>query len=473
LKARNVHTLRQGDQDERQEATDTRILQFPAPHDRANRTFMCTVLFLDIVEYAKKSVSEQLKAKELFNVRFSEAIRDVAVNDRIVLDTGDGAAVNFLGDPEDALFVAMRLAQAFSRTPSDSAPLQLRIGVNLGPVRLVRDINSQPNIIGDGVNVAQRVMSFARPGQVLVSRSYYDTVTQISSEYARLFSYQGSRTDKHVREHEIYEVAAKVDEALELATRRHQARPTGRPALADLTDPGAATSTPAAAPRVGRLIPYIAAAASSLALLAAIAFFTFEPKHELAPVRVTHVAPPRPKPVEPPPVQASSETPPPPVPAPSVESVAKPPEELPKADERKPEVERKPIHKRVRSSTASAAKPTSRPASVDSAASHPAPASDLAAVTNAAIAPPVATTPTAAPKPTTGPTALVTLAVSPWGEVLVDGKATGVSPPMNELELAPGVHRIEIRNGDFKPYQETLELGPNQTIRIKHKFYNR
>jgi hypothetical protein len=44
---------------------------------------------------------------------------------------------------------------------------------------------------------------------------------------------------------------------------------------------------------------------------------------------------------------------------------------------------------------------------------------------------------------------------------------------MTELELTPGAHRIEIRNVDFKPYLETLELEANQTIRIKHKFYNR
>jgi serine/threonine-protein kinase len=69
-----------------------------------------------------------------------------------------------------------------------------------------------------------------------------------------------------------------------------------------------------------------------------------------------------------------------------------------------------------------------------------------------------------------GPTALVMLAISPWGEVLVDGKMVGVSPPMNELELSPGKHRIEVRNGAFKPYRTEVDLGPNETTRIKHKF---
>ena len=82
------------------------------------------------------------------------------------------------------------------------------MGINLGPVRLVKDINGQPNIIGDGINVAQRVMSFARPGQVLVSRSYYEVVSRLSDESSKLFSYEGSRTDKHIREHEVYAVGA-------------------------------------------------------------------------------------------------------------------------------------------------------------------------------------------------------------------------------------------------------------------------
>ena len=49
-------------------------------------------------------------------------------------------------------------------------------------------------------------------------------------------------------------------------------------------------------------------------------------------------------------------------------------------------------------------------------------------------------------------------------------KIHGREPADAELELAPGSHRIEIRNGQFKPYFETLELAPNQTIRIQHKF---
>src|SRR3954468_6040535 len=167
--------------------------------ESSGRTLVCSVLFLDIVEYSKKPVSDQLTLKQEFNRLLSKALEQVPPRDRIILDTGDGAAVTFMGDPEDALFASV--------SARDSAgALAVRLGGNLGPVRLVKDLNGQMNIIGDGINVAQRVMSFARPGQLLVSRSFYEVVSCLSRDYLNLFRHEGSRTDKHVREHEVYSV---------------------------------------------------------------------------------------------------------------------------------------------------------------------------------------------------------------------------------------------------------------------------
>ena len=174
---------------------------------RPNRTFICSVVFIDIVEYTKKSVNDQIRIKERFNILLSEAIKDISVSDRIILDTGDGAAIGFLGDPEDALFVAMSLRDSLKDDQDEAtSDLHVRMGINLGPVKLLKDINNQPNLIGDGINVSQRIMSFAEPGQLLVSRSYYDIVSCLSQEYAKLFQYRGARADKHVREHDIYAV---------------------------------------------------------------------------------------------------------------------------------------------------------------------------------------------------------------------------------------------------------------------------
>ena len=180
--------------------------------ESSSRTLVCSVLFLDIVEYSKKAVADQLHLKQAFNQVLGKALEEVPPRDRIILDTGDGAAVTFMGDPEDALFAAMSVRD-MSATLSPAGMLghggpglPVRMGVNLGPVRLVKDLNGQMNIIGDGINVAQRVMSFARPGQLLVSRSFYEVVSCLSRDYLTLFRHEGSRTDKHVREHEVYSV---------------------------------------------------------------------------------------------------------------------------------------------------------------------------------------------------------------------------------------------------------------------------
>jgi serine/threonine-protein kinase len=68
------------------------------------------------------------------------------------------------------------------------------------------------------------------------------------------------------------------------------------------------------------------------------------------------------------------------------------------------------------------------------------------------------------------PLARLALAVTPWGEVYVDGRKKGVSPPLKEILLAPGRHTIEIRNTTFRPYLETVNLGAAARAKIRHKF---
>ena len=77
------------------------------------------------------------------------------------------------------------------------------------------------------------------------------------------------------------------------------------------------------------------------------------------------------------------------------------------------------------------------------------------------------TAPAAQDLPTDG---AIRLAIAPWGEVLVDGKMAGVSPPLNEVRLPPGKHRIEVRNGEFPPHRQVVEVIAGKNVRIKHKF---
>jgi serine/threonine-protein kinase len=76
----------------------------------------------------------------------------------------------------------------------------------------------------------------------------------------------------------------------------------------------------------------------------------------------------------------------------------------------------------------------------------------------------------ATPAATPAGTGVIAIAVAPWGEVFVDGASAGISPPLTELMLAAGRHRIEIRNGDLPPFVQQIDLAAGDTQKIKPKF---
>jgi class 3 adenylate cyclase len=325
--------------------------------ESSSRTLVCSVLFLDIIEYSKKPVAEQLQLKQAFNRSLATALEQVPQRDRIILDTGDGAAVTFMGDPEDALFAALTVRNMASEVP-------VRLGVNLGPVRLVKDLNGQMNIIGDGINVAQRVMSFARPGQLLVSRSFYEVVSCLSRDYLNLFRHEGSRTDKHVREHEVYSVVGGTPTTRRLAHTESQMLARDGGWLAGSGPLGFRRSALVAAPLAFLLLVGGGVAARSM----------------------------------------------------------------------------------VDAGPASAAK--ARPARIAAVEKKPAAPEKAAPASHGRVE----------------------LAVLPWGEVLIDGKSRGVSPPLRTLEIPPGSHTIELRNTTFPSHVEKVDVKAGEAVRIRHRF---
>jgi class 3 adenylate cyclase len=361
--------------------------------ESSGRTLVCSVLFLDIVEYSKKPVAEQLQLKQAFNAALGRALEEVAPRDRIILDTGDGAAITFLGDPEDALFASVSMRDA-------AQVLGVRAGVNLGPVRLVKDLNGQVNMIGDGINVAQRVMSFARPGQLLVSRSFYEVVSCLSRDYASLFRHEGSRTDKHVRDHEVYSVGVSPSVRRLSDTLSQTGGHGGFGAwLRGIGPLGLRRSALLAAPLLLLIIVTGGVAARSL----------FErPASTPAPQAAAPAAPAVVPPAAPKPATVPEK------PAAAAEKPAAPPKKVVVARAEKKPAERKPV--------------------------------------------------------SAGTPGKLELVVAPWGEVLIDGKSRGVSPPLRVVELSPGAHTIEIRNSTFPAHVQKVQVKPGEAVRIRHRF---
>src|SRR5689334_4753142 len=153
--------------------------------EEASRTLVCSVHFIDIAGYSTLGVGDQIKLMQKFNEVLAGSLADMEARDRVVIDTGDGPAIAFIDDPERAIFAAIAIFDNVGQLP-------VRMGINLGPVYLSKDINGQDNVIGDGINVAQRVMSFANKGELLVSRSFYEVVLLLSGDYASMFQSRGS-----------------------------------------------------------------------------------------------------------------------------------------------------------------------------------------------------------------------------------------------------------------------------------------
>jgi class 3 adenylate cyclase len=393
--------------------------------ESSSRTLVCSVLFLDIAEYTKKAVADQLQIKQVFNQMLSKALEEVPQRDRIILDTGDGAAVTFMGDPEDALFAAMSVrdmartaAPASGTLPDVAGGLPVRLGVNLGPVRLVKDLNGQMNIIGDGINVAQRVMSFARPGQLLVSRSFYEVVSCLSRDYLHMFHHEGSRTDKHVREHEVYSVG-------------------GAPAARRVAE------TASRVPSVSAVAAWFAGGGlfglRRSALLAAPALFFILLGGGVAlgamfDADTSVVAETSTNPTQ---MPSAPRTPTPPLrnlAAIGSANTSGAPNDGRSTPALKKIIERRLAEKQVDKVAAARTDPA-RPA-----------------------------------RPAAGEAGRLELAIAPWGTVFVDGQERGASPPLRVLDIAPGSHTIVIHNGDFAPYVERVVVKSGEATRVRHRF---
>ena len=400
--------------------------------ERGNKTIICSVFFLDIVEYSKKSVAGQISLKERFNAFLSTAIRGVPKNDRIILDTGDGAAISFLGDVEDALRAALSMRSSLLKEEDDiDPPLLVRMGVNLGPVRLVKDINGQPNIVGDGINVAQRVMAFAQPGQILVSRSYYEAVSRLSQDYVGMFHFEGSRTDKHVREHEVYAIGYPGD--LPSARQAAGAKTKFGNALVKFRLSSKACRD-ALVVRKNGLMEYISAefkrASAGKKALYVGSVVTPLLLLLLLVIKLAH------------------------------KTEASPADAAKVADTNS--------HQPV-----DAEKNGAQPASSVEASltKHATTAQDPKSVNRHSQEKAIAHKANEA-KPAGAASGMVALTIKPWGEVYLDDKLVDVSPPLTKLRVPAGSHVIEVRNTTFPVYKQAVKINAGEKISINHKFAN-
>ncbi len=103
--------------------------------------------------------------------------------------------------------------------------------------------------------------------------------------------------------------------------------------------------------------------------------------------------------------------------------------------------------------------PTSPPPAPPAAASAPEPPAGGPGAPRLA-----ASAPTAAMQ---GPTGSLRVVVDPWARVLVDGRYHDTTPFAAPIKLAPGTHRVSLRNPYCEPSDRIIEVSEGQTVDLK------
>ena len=136
------------------------------------------VLLVNIVGYSQLLMDQQKgRLAELQRLVLDAAECRRAGKEHLVrLPAGDGVALAFFGDPEAPVRCAIDISRVLRNRPD----IMVRMGVHSGPVYRVADVNTNMNIAGGGLSMAQRVMDYGDRGHILLSNRVADDLGQLS-----------------------------------------------------------------------------------------------------------------------------------------------------------------------------------------------------------------------------------------------------------------------------------------------------
>lgn len=226
------------------------------------------VLFMDIVGYSKRLIDEQsacLQTLQAIVGKTDDFGRAQRTQQLIRLPTGDGIALVFFGDPEAPVRCALEISRALKECPE----IKLRMGIHSGLVYRTSDINTNMNVAGGGINIAQRVMDCGDDGHILVSQRVADDLSQLA------------RWSNHL--HDIGE--AEVKHGVRVHLFNLYTDELGNPDIPEKLKPAPSKFSSK------RTVP-IAAVVILAALLGTVALFALKPRLATAPAVTSTVAPP-------------------------------------------------------------------------------------------------------------------------------------------------------------------------------------
>jgi len=166
-------------------------------------------VFLDIERFTQqRSVESQAAIISVLNEIVKTSLSGENVRRRILLPTGDGMCIALLEPRHDlALRVTLHILAAIEQhnhtCDIDDRRFGVRAGINSGDDVNVIDINGRNNLAGQGINMANRIMSLADGGQILVGQAIFDRLNP-RQQYMGCFA-QFSATVKGGQDVDVYQ----------------------------------------------------------------------------------------------------------------------------------------------------------------------------------------------------------------------------------------------------------------------------
>ena len=170
--------------------------------------------FTDIVAGSNPTVpsKEQARKVVVLNelIARTETFQHRDPDSTVILPTGDGMAIGFSDSPEYPLRLSIQLHKILteynkSRKRKDEKVL-LRIGIDIGPVYIIKDLNGQDNVWGPGIILTRRVMDLAGDQNIFCSSRFAEDVRVLSPEYKEIMHPIGDYSIKHGEQLNIFNI---------------------------------------------------------------------------------------------------------------------------------------------------------------------------------------------------------------------------------------------------------------------------
>ena len=170
--------------------------------------------FTDIVAGSNPTVPTKEQARKVIVLNELIARTETFINrdpnSTVILPTGDGMAIGFSDSPEYPLRLSIQLHKILTeynkaKRRKDEKVL-LRIGIDIGPVYIIKDLNGQDNVWGPGIILTRRVMDLAGDQNIFCSSRFAEDVRVLSPEYKEIIHPIGDYSIKHGEQLNIFNI---------------------------------------------------------------------------------------------------------------------------------------------------------------------------------------------------------------------------------------------------------------------------